>query len=225
MAESTSIIQADFDRLALISADDWNHNDHYQNFLLENVPPRCRLALEVGCGTGAFSRLLARRSKSVLAIDLSPQMIRLARERSLRFPNIRFEVADALRSELPAETFDCIATIATLHHLPMNTMLERLKAALKTGGVLLILDLFEAEGLRDNLTSLLAMPVDVGLRLARTGRMRAPREVRRAWAEHGLHDSYPTMTEVRRACEEILPGARVKKHLLWRYSVIWKKSG
>ncbi|HEX8140424.1 MAG TPA: class I SAM-dependent methyltransferase [Pyrinomonadaceae bacterium] len=225
MAESASTIQADFDRLALISAGDWNHNDYYQDFLLRHVPQPCRTALEVGCGTGSFTRLLAGRSESVLALDLSPQMIRLARECSRRFPNIRYEVADALNSELSAEAFDCIATIATLHHLPLGLMLPKMKAALKVNGVLLILDLCEAEGLRDRLTSLLALPVKVGLRLMRTGRMRAPREVRRAWAEHGLHDSYPTMTEVRRACADVLPGAMVKKHLLWRYSIIWKKKG
>lgn len=223
MVEANSIIRDDFDRLALLSTDDWNHNEYYQDFLLRHVPESCRSALEVGCGTGAFSRLLARRSDRVLAIDLSPQMVRLARERSALFPNIRFEVSDAVGSELPAETFDCIAAIATLHHLPMTLMLAKMRAALRTGGVLLILDLFEPEGLRDALTSLLALPVNAGLRLMKTGRMRAPREVRRAWAQHGLHDSYPTMTEVRRACAEILPGAEVKKHLLWRYSIIWKK--
>jgi ubiquinone/menaquinone biosynthesis C-methylase UbiE len=225
MAESASTIQADFDRIALLSEEGWNHNDHYHRSLLRHVPVQCREALEVGCGTGAFSRLLALSSERVLAVDLSPQMIRVARERSSRFPNIDFEVADVLRLDLPGERFDCIVTIATLHHLPMKLMLSKMKAALKVNGVLLILDLYRPEGFRDVLTSVPAMAVNVGLRLIRSGRLRAPREVRLAWAEHERHDSHLSMTEVRRACAAILPGACVKKHLLWRYSVIWKKSG
>src|SRR6185436_15660960 len=139
--------------------------------------------LEIGCGTGAFSRLLAKSSDRVHALDLSPNMIRVARERSAQFPNIDFEVADVLARELPAETFDCIATIATLHHLPLASVLPKMKRALKAGGVLLILDLFQAEGLFDAFKSALAVPLSVGLRLVRHGRLRPPREVRRAWDE------------------------------------------
>ncbi len=48
---------------------------------------------------------------------------------------------------------------------------------------------------------------------------------RAAWDEHGRHDSYLTMAEVRRACARVLPGARVTKHLFWRYSIVWRKTG
>jgi hypothetical protein len=51
----------------------------------------------------------------------------------------------------------------------------------------------------------------------------APKEVRAAWEDHGKTDSYPTMPEVRALCAEILPGARVRQHLLWRYSIVWRK--
>jgi SAM-dependent methyltransferase len=126
--------------------------------------------------------------------------------------------------ELPAEKFDCIATIATLHHLPVAEALPKIKGALKPGGVLLVLDLFQAEGLSDALVGALAVPLSLGLRLVRRGRLRPPREVRRAWDEHGRHDSYLTMAQVREVCAEMLPGALVTRHMLWRYSVIWKKA-
>jgi hypothetical protein len=47
--------------------------------------------------------------------------------------------------------------------------------------------------------------------------------VRAAWAEHEQYDVYPTLSEAREACAQILPGASVRRHLLWRYSVIWRK--
>jgi ubiquinone/menaquinone biosynthesis C-methylase UbiE len=225
MAEEMSTVRADFDRIALLAGGGSDHSDYYQNFLARRVPARCRAALEVGCGTGSFSRTLAKSSESVLALDLSPNMIRVAQERSARFPNIEFRVADVLELELPAEAFDCVATIATLHHLPTKEVLSKIKRALKPGGVLLVLDLFQPEGLSDAFRSALALPVSLGLRLLRHGRLNAPREVRRAWAEHGRHDSYLTLSQAREVCAEVLPGAEVRRHLLWRYSVVWKKVG
>jgi ubiquinone/menaquinone biosynthesis C-methylase UbiE len=223
MDEAMSTVRADFDRIALLSSEEWDHSSHYHELLARHIPEPCRDALEIGCGTGAFTRLLASSSDHVRALDLSPNMIQVARERSAQFANIEFQVADVLELELPAEKFDCIATIATLHHLPIALVLPKLKHALKAGGVLLILDLFQPEGLFDAAASALAVPLSLGLRLARRGRLRPPREVRRAWDEHGRHDSYLTMSQVREVCAEMLPGAEVSRHMLWRYSVVWRK--
>jgi ubiquinone/menaquinone biosynthesis C-methylase UbiE len=255
-----STIQQDFDRIALVSAasaDGSTQNDHYHNFLLRHLPSPCQNVLEIGCGTGVFARRLAEHSEAgsagiaapparqpgwsamlpavrphVLALDLSPEMIRIARERSVQFPNIEFQLADVRDTPFNIASFDCIATIATLHHLPFAEMLLKMKAALKPGGVLLVLDLFEparisdsmVAGLSDSLLNLLAIPVSVGLRLIHHGRLLPRREVRDAWAAHERHDSYSTMTGVHALCERILPGAKIKKHLLWRYSIVWKKT-
>jgi ubiquinone/menaquinone biosynthesis C-methylase UbiE len=184
---------------------------------------RLNRSLEIGCGAGAFSRLLAKRSESVLALDLSPRMIEIAKERSKDFSNVEYRVADAATREFPSEEFDCIASIATLHHLPMEMMLAKMRDALKAGGTLIVLDLVRAEGISDALANVVALPVNGALRLARTGRLRPPRQLREAWAEHYRTDSYLTISEARKICADLLPGARVRKHLLWRYSVVWNK--
>lgn len=219
-----STIQKDFDRIALVSNDGAAHNDHYHNFLLRHLSPDCEDALEIGCGTGGFARRLAEHSQQVLALDLSPEMIRIARSRSTHISNIKFQLSDIRDRALSAERFDCIASIATLHHLPLQETLLKMKAALKPGGVLLVLDLFEPVGLIDSLLNPLAMSVSVTLRMIHQGRLRPSREERDAWAAHERHDSYPTMKEIGALCREILPGARVRKHLLWRYSIIWQKA-
>jgi ubiquinone/menaquinone biosynthesis C-methylase UbiE len=218
------IIQADFDRLALLSKDGWDHNSHYGNFLLKHIPQDCDSALEIGCGTGAFARLMAKRAGRVLALDLSPRMIQIGRERSREFANIDFRVANVLEWEFPSGQFDCVASIATLHHLPMEEMLTKMKSALKANGTLLVLDLFEGEGLPDVLRSALAVLVSTILKLIKTGRVRPSRAEREAWAEHGQRDVYLTLSQVRKICADVLPGAQVRKHLLWRYSIIWKKA-
>jgi len=244
-----SAIQADFDRLAALDAEGWTQNNHYHRFLLRHVPVGCQNALEVGCGTGAFARRLAERARHVVALDLSPEMIHVARSRSADFPNLEFDVADAISWDFPAAHFDCIVNIATLHHLPLREMILKLKDALRPGGVLIVLDLFEPkrlwhghpardsragracheqaespyEGLLDTFLNIVAMGVSGSLRLIHNGRLKPPRKVRAAWAAHGQHDSYPKMSEVRELCSDILPGAAVRKHLLWRYSIIWQK--
>ena len=216
-------IQADFDRLAVLSTEEWNHNDYYHPFLLRHVPAQCDAALDIGCGTGGFSRLLAQRAQHVLALDLSPQMIQSAQARSMPFGNIEYELADVLKQELPPAQFDCVVSIATLHHLPLDSMLEKMKTALKPNGVLLILDLFKAESTSDFALSIPAIPWNLALRLWKQHRLRPSPEGRAAWAEHGRTDVYLTLSQVRQSCDKVLPGALITRHLLWRYSIVWTK--
>jgi SAM-dependent methyltransferase len=219
----TSTIRADFDRIARLPGEYWDHNRHYHDFLLGQLPAHCEYALDIGCGTGSFSRLLAARSDRVLALDLSSQMIAIARKRSKGYTNIDFQVADAKVWDPSEGQFDCIASIATMHHLPMGAMLAKMGRALTAEGRLAILDLYEPEGWTDTLCEALALPVSMGLRLLKTRRLGEPRQVQAAWAEHGRHDSYLTLARIRRTSQSLLPGVQVRRHLLWRYSLVWKK--
>jgi ubiquinone/menaquinone biosynthesis C-methylase UbiE len=216
-------IQSDFDRIALLSDESWNHNAHYHGYLMRLIPGRCREILEIGCGTGEFSRLLGVRGERVLAVDLSPQMIRLARERSELSPNIDFVVGDVMTLHLPDNQFDCIATLTTLHHLPAETILRKIRKALKPGGVFVCLDLYRRSSLTDLFFDGVAYPANLFLRLIKTGSPREPGEVRAAYAEHGKTDTYLTLPQVKQMCADILPGALVRRHLFWRYSIFWTK--
>ncbi|MDQ5826929.1 MAG: class I SAM-dependent methyltransferase [Chloroflexota bacterium] len=225
MQPPTSTIQADFDRIAPLTATrGWDNNSHYHGYLLKHVPRRCREALDIGSGTGDFARGLAQRSAHVLGLDLSPQMVRIATSMSKRYPNIEYRMSDVMQLDLPDEHYDCIASIATLHHMPMDAILRKMKAALRPGGTLLVLDLYEGQGWVDALANAVAVPYSAVLRLIKLRRLSEPPEVRQAWEEHGKSDKYLTLREVRRLCAEILPGSKVKRHLLWRYSIVWRKT-
>ena len=217
------LIRADFDRLALLENEGWNHNNHFHSFLLKQLPAKCDQALDIGCGVGTFSRLLAGRSRRVLGLDLSAGMIGVARQRSRAYSNLEFQIGDVLAWDFPYEQFDCIASIATLHHMPLDSVLQKMKAGLKPGGVLLILDLYKSESMSDRLTDLFSICLGMILVPVMTGRLRTPEAVRKAWDEHGKHDAYLPMSAIRLVCADILPGARVRRHLLWRYSIIWIK--
>lgn len=216
-------VRSDFDRIALLPAENWSHNAHYHAYLMGQLPGRCRRVLEIGCGTGEFSRLLAARAERVLAVDLSPQMIRLARERSGLYPNIDFVAGDVMARDLPDNQFDCVATLTTLHHLLAESAFRKIRKALRPGGVFVCLDLYRRANAGELLLDCVAYPASLFLTLVKTGRARPPREAREAYAEHGKTDTYLTLPQVRRACADILPGARVSRHLFWRYSIVWRK--
>jgi len=94
---------------------------------------------------------------------------------------------------------------------------------LKPGGVFVCLDLYQRSTLTDLLFDGVAYPASIFLRLIKTGRPRPAREVREAYAEHEKTDTYLTLPQIERTCADILPGALVRRHLFWRYSIVWKK--
>ncbi len=94
--------------------------------------------LDIGSGDGKVTAELASLvpSGTVLGVDLSPEMVRFARDAfpEERHPNLRFSQADARRLELDGE-FDLVFSNATLHwvvdHRPVLAGIAR---ALKPGG-------------------------------------------------------------------------------------------
>jgi SAM-dependent methyltransferase len=190
-------VQRDFDRIAMLSSPGWNHNEHYHDFLLRFLPAHIERALDLGCRTGCFARLLAARANHVTAIDISPNMISVARRESTAFPNISFTQADAEIWDWPVARFDCIASIATLHHLPLEDLLPKIKLALRPGGVLLVLDIRRTATPSEHLLRIPALATAVLLRLARTRTPRPSAEVRRIWKDHGARDRYLSVAEAR----------------------------
>lgn len=212
-------IRSDFDRLAAFDSGGWSHNDHYHPYLLHHLPEPCGESLDIGCGTGTFARLLGGRSQHVLALDLSPEMVRIAKERSEGFRNVDYQVADVLVWPFPVVRFDCIASIATFHHLPLEDILTKAKTALRPGGVLLIIDLYKAKDPSDYLLSVLSVPANFLMWLVKNRGVRSSQAERKAWDAHGKHDHYLDLRTIRRVCRDLLPGAQVKRHLFWRYSI------
>ncbi len=217
-------IRADFDRIALLTSGTWNNNTHYHEYLLKQIPSQREAALEVGCGTGEFTRRLAPRFDKVVAVDLSPQMIHQASERSKLYKNIDFVAADVLKYEFGENQFDYIATIATAHHLPMKELLEVVKRSLKPNGVFVCLDLYERSTLGDIFYDIASIPLNLAFRLVKTGKAFESEEIRQAYADHGKTDKYLTIREVEYLCSNVLQGSVIKRHLFWRYSVAWQKA-
>jgi SAM-dependent methyltransferase len=221
----TQKIQNDFDRLALLEPEEkWDHNNHYYGFLLKQLPQTCDRVLEIGCGSGAFSRRLAQRSCRVVAVDLSPNMIDVAKQRSEDYDNIDFQVADIMKWEFRVNHFDAIVSLATVHHLPLERLLSKLSVALKPGGKLAILDLVQREGLKDIWLEAIAMPLNWIFNKFRNKGIKPTPEAVEALREHMRTDKYLTLSQARQIYTSSLAGATVRRHLFWRYSAVWEKA-
>jgi ubiquinone/menaquinone biosynthesis C-methylase UbiE len=223
VTQTPASLARDFDRIARLPDDPWDHNRLYHARLLRQVPPGARDALEIGCGTGELTRKLAERVGRVTALDLSKEMLAAARLRCTAFANVRLLQRDVLAFPLQPESHDVIASIATLHHLPLGEMFGRVSRALRPGGVFLALDIADERTSAGVARALAAAPLNVLGRLATTGRPRSPAAARAAWQAHGASDLYPPLRQVRRLAAELLPGARVRHHLFWRWSLVWRK--
>ena len=100
--------------------------------LTEHLRPRDKV-LELGCGTGYFTSALAKTGAQITAIDISPDLLRVAREKCAR-PNVSFEIQNAYSLSYGDETFDAVVGSSVLHHLEVDSALREIHRVLKRGG-------------------------------------------------------------------------------------------
>lgn len=81
--------------------------------------------LEIGCGTGIISLGIAPLVRSVIATDISPQMIAVARNKaeSLSITNVELRVCDGYALPYDDRTFDAILLFNVLHFVKEPTAL------------------------------------------------------------------------------------------------------
>jgi len=198
--------------MGLVPRRPWNRNIHYHDVVLSELPPTCGRALDVGCGDGLLASEAAAQCRGVIAIDVDAPTLARARSRHIR-SNLQFVEADVMHYPFEPESFDFIASIATLHHLPLVPALERFKQLLRPGGVLAVIGLYRLCTPADFAYGLAAMPMSWWLRLTRDyEEVIAP-----------IRDPDETLAEITRNVAEILPGAAIERQVLFRYSLIWRK--
>lgn len=89
--------------------------------------------LELGCGTGYFTRELARSGAEIVAIDVSPELLETARVSSSA-PNVRYEIQNAYDLSYTDAAFDSVVGSSVLHHLEIQQALREIFRVLKPGG-------------------------------------------------------------------------------------------
>ena len=104
--------------------------------------PSGTTVLDVGCGIGGSSRMLAREyGFAVTGITISPQQVRRAQELTAPEVNARFQVDDALALSFHDASFDVVWSVEAGPHMPDKAQFAReLMRVLKPGGILVVAD-------------------------------------------------------------------------------------
>jgi 2-polyprenyl-3-methyl-5-hydroxy-6-metoxy-1,4-benzoquinol methylase len=190
----------------------WNHNIHYHGVILNAVGDRAS-TLDVGCGDGLLARELAGNGRRVQAIDVDVDSIKRARlhDSGVR---VRYLHGDFLKSAITPESLDAVVSVAALHHMDEAAALRRMRDLVRPGGTVAVVGL--ARG---------STPADLLLAVAASIATRALR-LRRGWSEVMAPTCWPppsSYRQIRRLARRELPGVRYRRHLLWRYSLVWIK--
>lgn len=208
----------------------FDHNDHYHRLLLRQVPRNCGAALDVGCGTGRFARRLAHLGIEVDAIDPSEEAIAEACALSRRIAgdrSPRFQHANVTEVELPKAHYDFISCLASIHHMPFDSV-AALRDALAPGGVLVILGCYPEKTRLDWAWSLVAVPVNAVARLtvALKDRLRpAAASAGRERVKAPVSQPTVPLLQIRREAAVLLPGCSIRRLLFWRYLLVFRNSG
>jgi 2-polyprenyl-3-methyl-5-hydroxy-6-metoxy-1,4-benzoquinol methylase len=89
------------------------------------------LALELGCGTGLFTEMFAAFGSRIIAVDLSPDLLAIARRRQLADVEFRLQAFEDSDVDGP---FDAVICSSVLHHLDLSRAWPKIFNLLKPGG-------------------------------------------------------------------------------------------
>ena len=112
---------------------------HYNQWIFSRIAPHLKgRTLEVGCGTGNFTTLIAQCCSQLVAVDLNADYVAQTQARLSHCKHINVMTADATKMDA-SETFDTIILLDVLEHIENDVdLLLRLRRQLAPGGTLLL---------------------------------------------------------------------------------------
>ena len=206
----------------------WSHNLHYHRVILDAVPAGCERALDVGCGQGALTRRLRRVVPHVLGIDRDQRSIELARANPAA-AGIGYVLGDFLATPFRPGSVDLVTSVASLHHMDAEAALRRMADLLRPGGVLAVVGLARVTSPAG---AARLVPAMIGTRVHEAASAARRRGAGGPPGQGGVGGEYQSpivwppplsYAATRRLAARVLPGARYRVRLYWRYTLVWTK--
>ncbi len=125
-----------------------DHTGSLKKELLSLGAQKSNAVLDIGCGYGEFTFIIAEKVKKIIGIDPDKNSVRSAR-RNYTCKNISFQVGLGESLEFPSTSFDTVVFCQSLHHVPLKFQLKALNEAwrvLRPHGMLLIIEPIHGKG-------------------------------------------------------------------------------
>lgn len=130
--EHADVVREEFERAAPVFARRTAGRFDHLDVLAFSRVRHGDTVIEVGAGTGNFLSLFAPVASKLIAVDLTPGMLRVARERNA---NMLLAAVDGARLPFSDNSIDLVASAHAVHHIPIPvTVLRRCAASRVTAG-------------------------------------------------------------------------------------------
>jgi SAM-dependent methyltransferase len=114
-------------------------DDYFRIFPWHLLPPGGGVGIDVGCGTGRWSTLVAPRVEHLHLLDASAEALAVAKQNLSAADNVSFHANSVAAIPLPPRSLDFAYSLGVLHHVP-NTQaaIEAIADRLKPGAPFLL---------------------------------------------------------------------------------------
>lgn len=95
--------------------------------------------LECACGTGMLTKVVAPKSKSIIATDFSSKMLKRAKKKCKKFNNVEFMNANIMKLEFDDNSFDIVIAANVIHLLddPIKAINELDRVCKENGKIII----------------------------------------------------------------------------------------
>lgn len=153
MAKTTTIEKRErlhFDKYAINYDANYNYNDPFTKYkilkkvddFVSSVKSKYKkdtlTMLELGCGTGEYTKLIASRfpKSKIIGIDISPDILKVAESKCAKLKNVKFHTSSAYDMKFKDKSFDVVFGFYILHHLNARKLSPEINRVMKSSGIL-----------------------------------------------------------------------------------------